>query len=195
MKTFTILMLCAALLCGCALLDSLLGEQTVHATDAQGRALYETPDGRTTTDAADPVTGERYKAKEVVLVNPDGAASVAEWLNVLGPWGALAGAATTLAAGVYARVRNRQRLNEAGMRKQAEEQLDLSGSALTFALRMIEKIKQGEAVDANRDGRVNLKEIQQWVRQQGVKFEDPGYLAELVKIANGSLPAAKRHGA
>lgn len=188
MRIAIILMICASL-CGCALLDSLLGERSVHATDAQGRPLYETAQGELTTDAADPQTGTPHKPVNITLVDTDGATGVAEWLNALGPWGALAGAATTLVAGVYARARNRQRLNEAGLREQAQQQLDLTGSALTFALRMVEKIKEGHAVDANRDGRVSLKEIKQWVREQGRDFQDPRYLAELVRIANASLPS------
>jgi hypothetical protein len=191
MKTTIILLMCTAL-CGCALLDSMLGERTVQATDEQGRPLYETPAGELTTDPADLATGLPNAPKQITLVNPDGARSAVEWLSALGPWGALAGAVTTLAAGIYARARNRQRLNEAGLRRQAEQQLDLTGSALTFALRMIEKIKQGEAVDANRDGRISLKELKQWVQQQGRNFEDPRYLSELVRIANAALPQTEQ---
>ncbi|MBX3459990.1 MAG: hypothetical protein KF696_08495 [Planctomycetes bacterium] len=175
---------------GCALLDGLLGTTTVQATDDHGRPIYEDLQGQPTHLPADPATGQPHQPRTITLVNPDGAASVADWLGGLGPWGALAGALATFGAGAYARVRNRQRLREAGMRKQAEDQLDATGSALTFALRMIEKIKQGEAIDADNDGRVSLKEVRQWVRSQGASFEDPRYLADLVKIANQSLPTA-----
>lgn len=177
-------------LSGCALLDGLLGTTSVPATDDQGRPIYEDAHGHPTHLPADPVTGQAHKPRTVTLINPDGAAGAANWLSALGPWGALAGALATFGAGTYARVRNRQRLREAGLRKQAEGQLDATGSALTFALRMIEKIKQGDAIDANKDGRVSLKEIQEWVRKQGASFEDPRYLADLVKIANQSLPTA-----
>ncbi|MCC7509190.1 MAG: hypothetical protein IT464_07425 [Planctomycetes bacterium] len=190
-----LLLLCVLALPGCALLDSLLGETTVQATDEHGRPLFENAQGDPTTDAVDQATGLPNPPRTVALVNPQGAQSAADWLALLGPWGALAGAITTFAAGAYARARNRQRLREAGMRRQAEAQLDLTGSALTFALRMIERIKQGEAVDANKDGRVSLKEVQQWVRRQGASFADPRYLADLVKIANQSLPSAQERDA
>lgn len=190
-----ILLLCLFTLPGCALLDSLLGETTVQATDEHGRPLFESAQGDPTTDAVDQATGLPNPPRTVALVNPQGAQSAADWLAALGPWGALAGAITTFAAGAYARARNRQRLREAGLRRQAEAQLDLTGSALTFALRMIEKIKQGEAVDANKDGRVSLKEIREWVRKQGADFADPRYLADLVKIANQSLPSASEREA
>lgn len=184
-----LLLLCLLALPGCALLDSLLGETTVQATDEHGRPLFEDARGEPTTDAVDAATGLPNPPRTVALVNPQGAQSATDWLAALGPWGALAGAITTFAAGAYARARNRQRLREAGLRRQAEAQLDATGSALTFALRMIEKIKQGEAVDANKDGRVSLKEVRDWVQKQGASFEDPRYLADLVKIANQSLPS------
>lgn len=192
---YLLLFLCLLALPGCALLDSLLGETTVQATDEQGRPLFQDARGEPTTEAVDPTTGLPNPPRTVALVNPQGAQTAADWLAALGPWGALAGAITTFAAGAYARARNRQRLREAGMRRQAEAQLDATGSALTFALRMIEKIKQGEAVDANKDGRVSLKEIRAWVRKQGADFADPHYLADLVKIANQSLPSASEREA
>lgn len=170
----TIILLLLAALSGCALLDAFVGEETVQAQDEHGRLLYETPDGEITALAADPQTGTPYQPHTVTLVKPR---LQTDWLNGLGPWGALAGALTTLAAGCYARSRNRQRL-------QAQSRLTRTGGALTFALQLIEQIKEGRAVDGNGSGEVSLAEVKEWVRNQGARFEDPALLDEQVRLAN-----------
>ncbi|MCW8134724.1 MAG: hypothetical protein KIT75_03525 [Planctomycetota bacterium] len=175
------------LLSGCALLDGLLGETETHLHNDAGQPLYIDAAGNETTAPVDASTGKPNPPLTIKTVNPDGAAGAASWLSSFGPWGALLGTLTTFGAGLYARVRNKQRLKEAGARRQAESQLDLAHSAEKFLVRLIEQIKQGDAVDANKDGKVDLKEIQEWVRRQGGKFTDPAYLQRLVNEANGAL--------
>lgn len=174
MRVTIILLLCAAL-CGCALLDAFVGEETVQARDEQGNLLYESPDGEITTLAADPQTGEPFQPHTIKLVKPQ---LQTDWLSGLGPWGALAGALATAAAGVYARVRNRQRL-------QTQSRLQQTDSVASFALQLIEQIKEGGAVESNGDGCVKLAAIKEWVREQGSRCENPALLDELVRLANG----------
>lgn len=181
------LTLCLLVLGGCALLDGLLGERETQARDDAGRPLFENARGELTPDPVDPATGLPNQPRMITLVDPDGAASFGNLLAGFGPWGALAGAFTTLGAGVYARGRNRQRLREAGLRQQAEQQLDGTKAAAAFAVQLLEHIKEGKAVDCDGNGRVSLEEVKAWVRRQGEKFSNPALLQSLVKTAENNL--------
>jgi len=180
-----------ALFClgGCALLDGLMGEATVQATDADGKPLFKAPDGTLTTERIDPASGRANPPAEFAFVSGDSAvvSGAAGLAGMLGPWGALAGALGTLGAGIYARARNRQRLNEIGLRRQAERQLDLAGSGAAFLAGLIEKIKEGEAIDTDRNGKISIDELKAWVRAQGKNFRDPEFLTEVVKDAERAL--------
>lgn len=178
---------------GRALLDMLVGEHEVQAVTDDGQALYEDASGTLTTSPVDTRTGAPNRPKRIRLVQPGpNVRGAAGFAANFGPWGALIGALGTGAAGLYARLRNRQRLNEIGLRKQAEQQLDETGSALVFALRLIEKIKTaGPELDRDGDGKVSLEEIKQFVRDRGSRFADPEFLAQVVRIANASLTPAQ----
>ncbi len=178
---------------GCALLDSLVGEKEVQAVTDTGLPIYEAQDGTLTTEPKDPKTGADNAPKMIRMVHPEGGVLTGAQglLGSFGPWGALAGTLLGAAGGVYARLRNKQRLAAVGAQKQAEAQLDLTGSALTFAIRLVEKIKEGTALDADRNGKVELAEVREWVRAQGGRFSDPEFLAEVVRIANSSLSPAE----
>lgn len=182
-----------ATLSGCALLDALIGEQETQAVTDQGQPLYEDANGLLTTEPVDPRTGYANRPKRIRLVQPGpNVQGAADFAATFGPWGALIGALGTGAAGLYARLRNRQRLNEIGLRKQAEQQLDETGSALTFALRLIEKIKTaGPELDRDGDGKVTFEEVKQFVRDRGARFADPEFLSQVVRIANASLTPAQ----
>ena len=137
----------------------------------------------------DQLTGKTNRPVMIELVGTrspviSGASSLAARF---GPWGALLGTLGTLGFGLYARVRNRQQLKEAGLKVQARRQLDLAASALTFVVQLVEKIKEGGAIDADGNGKVSLGEVQEWVRGRGSRFKDPKFLAEVVRIANASL--------
>ena len=181
----TLTLTCTLTCAGCALLDSFLGERDVQAISDDGRPLFESPDGALTTDAFGP-GGVPNRPRMVRLVQPGGA--VADFAAGFGPWGALIGAVTTFGAGLYARVRNKQRLAALGLHTHAQQQLDETASALAFTVRLIEKIKNaGPGIDADGDGRVSFEEIKQFVRDRGAKFKDPAFLAEVVRIANAGL--------
>lgn len=175
-----VIVLFLAMLPACALLDSFLPTQQQQATDENGQQLYINEDGRTTTDAVDPKSS---KENEPVNVSLLGAPSpqATQWMQKLGPWGGVAGGLLAILGGVYARVRNRQRLREAGMRRRAEEELDLSKQSAEFLARLIEKIKEGQAVDSDADGNVSISEIRAWVKSQGSRFKNPKFLADLVR--------------
>lgn len=178
---------------GCALLDSLVGEREVQAVTDTGLPIYEAADGTLTTEPNDPATGAVNAPKMIRLVHPEGGTLTGAQglLGSFGPWGALAGTVLGAAGGLYARLRNRQRLAALGAQRQAEAQLDATGSALTFAVRMVEKIKEGAALDADRNSRVDLAEVRAWVRDRGGRFGNPEFLAEVVRIANASLSPAE----
>jgi hypothetical protein len=195
MRTFTLLAFLILLLPACALLDAVVGTYPVHASDESGAPLYRDADGRTTTEARGPDGPNTPLVIDMLRPDAPAVALAAEHASRFGPWGALAGGLATLVAGVYARSRNRQRLLEAGLREQAERQLDLSGSALTFAVQMVEKLKEGRAVPTDAQGRVNVKDLKRWVFEQGGRFEDPQFLAEVVRVANASLPGPERRQA
>jgi len=180
-------------LSGCALLDALVGDTQTQAVTDDGAPLYEDASGALTTEPTDAATGRPNQPKLIHLVRPGGNVSAAaNFAAGLGPWGALIGALATGAAGLYARLRNKQRLNEIGLRQQAQAQLDEAGSALTFAVRLIEKIKHaGPDIDRDNDGKVSADEIRQFVRERGARFADPVFLSEVVRIANASLTPAQ----
>jgi hypothetical protein len=195
MKYFIVLGLLLLTLPACALLDAFVGTEAVHATDADGAPLYVDAEGRTTTADAGPDGPHKPLKIDLVDAQTPGVAKAAEHMTKLGPWGALAGGIATLLAGAYARGRNRRLLSELGMRKQAEQQLDLTGSALTFAVQLVEKIKEGRAVPTDENGRINVADLKRWVFEQGGRFEDPHFLAEVVRIANAALPRPERQEA
>jgi len=195
MKYFIVLALLVLLLPACALLDAFVGTEAVHATDAEGAPLYVDAQGRATTSDTGPDGPHEPLMLELLAPDSPAVARAAEQMSRLGPWGALLGGLTTLAAGAYARGRNRQRLREIGLRHQAEQQLDLTGSALTFAVLLVEKIKEGRAVPTDAQGRVNVADLKRWVFEQGGRFEDPRFLAEVVRIANAALPSPERREA
>lgn len=186
---FVALMALLMLTSGCALFDSLVGEQDVQAVTDDGKPLYEDANGVLTTEAVDPATGQANKPKHIRLVAPSGGIkAAADFASQFGPWGALIGALGTGAAGLYARFRNKQRLNEIGLKNQAQAQLDEAASALTFVVRLVEKIKSaGPDIDKDADGKVTFQEIKDFVRDRGGKFADPAFLSEVVRIANASL--------
>lgn len=195
MRTWMLAAIIAALLVlsGCALLDMLIGEHETQAVTDDGAPLFEDANGVLTTELVDPRTGNANRPKRIKLVQPGPSVrGAAEFAATFGPWGALIGALGTGAAGLYARLRNKQRLNEIGLRKQAEHQLDETGSALTFAVRLIEKIKQaGPELDRDGDGKVSFEEVKLFVRDRGSRFADPEFLAQVVRIANASLTPAQ----
>lgn len=126
-----VIILLLATLPACALLDSFLPTQQQQATDENGQQLYINEDGRTTTDAVDPKSSQQNNPVKITLL--DGPTPQAtQWMQKLGPWGGVAGGILAILGGVYARVRNRQRLREAGMQKQAESELDLSKQSAEF---------------------------------------------------------------
>lgn len=192
MRTTIAILMTLTLTCtSCALLDSFLGERETQAIADDGSLLFETPEGALTTDATGP-GGLPNKPRMVRLVSVGGAQAVQDFAAQFGPWGALIGAVATGAAGLYARLRNKQRLTEQGLRKQAQGQLDETASALAFTVRLIEKIKTaGPDIDRNNDGKVSFEEIKQFVRDRGARFKDPAFLAEVVRIANASLTPAQ----
>lgn len=180
MKTLLLLMLAATFtLSGCALFDSLLGAEDQQVTNDAGQAVYIDAAGNETTDAVDPETGVANAPKTERVVTGKNATAVAGWLGLLGPWGALAGLAVTTASGVYAGYRN--------ARNKGAKQVEYAKAAARFLAGMVEKIKEGDAIDADKNGRVDLDEIKEWVRRQGGKFTDPEYLRQLVIEANAAL--------
>lgn len=195
MRTWIIAALIAALtiLAGCALLDSLIGERETQAVTDTGAPLFEDAASTLTTQPTDPATGLPNRPKLIKLVQPGGnVGAAADFAATFGPWGALIGAIGTGAAGLYARLRNRQRLNEAGLKRQAQAQLDEAASALAFSVRLIEKIKcAGPELDCDGDGKVSFEEIKRFVRDRGARFSNPEFLAQVVRIANASLTPAQ----
>ncbi|MEE9310973.1 MAG: hypothetical protein V3V10_01045 [Planctomycetota bacterium] len=175
-----IIILLLATLPACALLDGFLPTEQQHATDENGQQLYISEDGQTTTDAVDSKSGQPNKPVKITLLDAP-TPQATQWTQKLGPWGGGAGGMLAILGGVYARVRNRQRLREAGMRKRAESELDLSKQSAEFLARLIEKIKEGQAVDSDGNGRVSTSEIRTWVKSQGSRFKDPKFLADLVR--------------
>lgn len=192
MRLILLMALLALALAGCAMLDSLLGESETQAVADDGRPLFETPEGALTTAPVDPATGLPNRPRMVRLVDPAGAQPAADFAARFGPWGALLGAIGTGAAGFYARLRNRQRLGEIGLRRQAQQQLDETAGALAFTVRLIEKIKTaGPELDGDGDGKVSVAELKHYVRQRGERFKDPHFLAEVVRIANAQMTPAQ----
>lgn len=164
------------LLSGCALMDSILGAEEQAVTNDAGQQLYETPQGDETTDPVDPVTGIANKPITRRVVTGGNANWAAGLLNLLGPWGALAGAVMTAGTGIYASARNKQR-------KVSDQKAAAAREAAAFLSRMVESIKEGDAVDADKNGKIDVDEIKDWVRRQGGKFADPEYLRKLVNEA------------
>lgn len=158
MRTFVLSLL---LLSSCALLDSFVQTREVQAVDEHGAPLFVTADGAlTTAPMNEQGTPNRPRMVQQVEPRPLG-------LEAFGPWGALAGAIATIAAGAYARQCNR-RLQE-------------TDRALCHTVRVIEQIKNGELNEG--DGRVSQAAIKQHVRNAGAHFAHAAVLAEAVRRA------------
>lgn len=167
---------------GCAFLDGFVGHDTpVEATFEDGAPAFIGDDGTPTREATKPdgTPRERYK---IVLIKPavEARSSVTNLLGMLGPWGALIGTVIGGGATVYARWRNKQRLEEAGLRADAESELDLATMTAQFVIGLVEKIKVGSA-DVFTDGKLDNAKLKEWLRAQGKEFTDPAYLAEMVE--------------
>ncbi|MDH5639667.1 MAG: hypothetical protein OEY28_00125 [Nitrospira sp.] len=154
---------------GCAFLDSLAGTTEVQQTDESGAPEFKDAQGNVTTDAVDPSTGVPNTPIMYSVVTGGNVDTVSGIASRFGPWGALAGGILATVGGVYARSRNRK--------------FKLAESAATFAAGLVEKIKNGDAVDVDGNGRISISELKSWVVRQGSRFTDPSYLAQIARLA------------
>ncbi|MCC6573292.1 MAG: hypothetical protein IT462_05815 [Planctomycetes bacterium] len=173
------------LLSGCALLDGLFMDPQ---RDAQGRPLFVDEQGRLTPEAVNPATGVAREPAYSGAPSPLAAGATGAASTLLGPWGAAAGAGIGLFASVYAALRGKRRI-DAERAKSAAWQ-----GGMTLLVGVIEDIKNGR-IDADRNGKVSLKEIAAYVSKRGRDAINPDFVAEVVRIVNSTLPEADKSAA
>lgn len=181
MKYATLLLLFALTLSGCAALDALL---LGRMRDAQGQDLFITADGRLTTESHD---SEGRPHEPAFHAGPgEGAQALMQGAAALGgPWGGALGAGLGLLAAAYAALRGRRRVSA----ERAKTAAFSGGMALVVGL--LEDLKSG-ALDADKNGRVSLAEIREYVRRRGKEAINPAFVAEVVRIVTGTFTETEK---
>lgn len=179
----TLISLCV-FLSGCALLDSLM---LSRMRDAQGEELYLDRNGKLTREAHD-AQGKPHEP--AYSSEPSGAVdALAQGAQALGgPWGAAIGGGLGLIAAAYAALRGRRQVNAERAKGAAWQ----GGMALLVGV--LEDIKSG-AIDADRNGKISLAEIREYVRKRGKEALKPAFVAEVVRIVTSTLTPTEKQRA
>jgi hypothetical protein len=182
-----ILVLLVALACflsGCAMLDSLL---LGRMRNEQGQELYLDRDGKLTREAADAQGNPNepaYGSGPSDAVN-----ALAAGANALGgPWGAAAGAGLGLIAAAYAALRGRRQVNAERAKGAAWQ------GGMSLLVSVLEDVKSG-AIDADRNGKISLAEIREYIRKRGKEALKPAFVAEVVRIVTSTLTPTEKQRA
>jgi hypothetical protein len=184
-----LLLICVPMLCGCALMDSLMLDPM---RDANGERLYIDISATEALPEAEREAGKAVLVREsqrepgrayeqAYRAEPSAAVRQVESLaNLIPGWGGLAAALTGLFAGGYAALRGKRRLEAAVAGRAA--MAGLSAELVST----IEAIQRGE-LDTDGDGKVSLREIRAFVRKRGKRALKPDVLARVVNIVTSSL--------
>ncbi|CAG0979985.1 hypothetical protein PLCT2_01845 [Planctomycetaceae bacterium] len=171
-------------LSGCALLDSLM---LSRMRNEQGQELYVDREGKLTREAADAQGNAHEPAYSSEPSEAVGA--LAQGAQALGgPWGAAAGAGLGLIAAAYAAMRGRRQVNAARAKTEAWQ------GGMALLVNVLEDIKTG-AIDADRNGKISLKEIREYVRKRGKEALKPAFVAEVVRIVTSTLTPTEKQRA
>ncbi len=186
MRHFILAMLVSVcvLLSGCALLDSLM---LGRMRDEQGQELYVDRDGKLTREAKDAHGNPNEPAygsgpSDAVSALTAGAQALG------GPWGAAAGAGLGLIAAAYAALRGRRQVDA----ERAKSAVWQGGMALLVGV--LEDIKTG-AIDADKNGKISLAEIREYIRKRGKEALKPAFVAEVVRIVTSTLTPTEKQRA
>lgn len=178
------LMALCLLLSGCALLDSLMLNRL---RDAQGQELFIDREGKLTREAHD----AQGRPHEPAYSSEPGSAvdALAQGAAALGgPWGAAIGGGLGLIAAAYAALRGRRQVNAERAKGAAWQ----GGMALLVSV--LEDIKSG-AIDADKNGKISLAEIREYVRRRGKEALKPAFVAEVVRIVTSTLTPTEKQRA
>ncbi len=171
-------------LSGCALLDSLM---LGRMRNAQGQELYLDREGKPTREATDAQGNPNEPAYE--SGPSDAVSALAAGAQALGgPWGAAIGSGLGLIAAAYAALRGRRQVNAERAKGAAWQ----GGMALLVGV--LEDIKTG-ALDADRNGRISLAEIREYIRKRGKEALKPAFVAEVVRIVTSTLTPTEKQRA
>lgn len=187
MKRLTLVLFLALTLplTGCALFDSLFMDQQ---RDDQGRPLFIDEQGLLTPQAVNPATGAAREAAYSGAPSPLAKGAQGAAASLFGPWGAAAGAGVGLLAGLYAALRGKRRVNAERAKAAAWQ------GGMTLLVSVIEDIKNGR-MDTDKNGRVSLAEVRDYVRKRGRDALNPDFISEVVRIVNSTLPEAEKSAA
>lgn len=171
-------------LSGCALLDSLM---LGRMRNAQGQELYLDREGKPTREATDAQGNPNEPAYE--SGPSDAVSALAAGAQALGgPWGAAIGSGLGLIAAAYAALRGRRQVNAERAKGAAWQ----GGMALLVGV--LEDIKTG-ALDADRNGKISLAEIREYIRKRGKEALKPAFVAEVVRIVTSTLTPTEKQRA
>lgn len=171
-------------LSGCALLDSLM---LGRMRDPQGQELYVDREGKLTHEAKDAQGNPNEPAYE--SGPSDTVNALAAGAQALGgPWGAAIGGGLGLIAAAYAALRGRRQVNAERAKGAAWQ----GGMALLVGV--LEDIKTG-ALDADRNGKISLAEIREYIRKRGKEALKPAFVAEVVRIVTSTLTPTEKQRA
>ena len=169
---------------GCALLDSLM---LGRMRNAQGQELYLDREGKPTREATDAQGNPNEPAYE--SGPSDTVSALAAGAQALGgPWGAAIGGGLGLIAAAYAALRGRRQVNAERAKGAAWQ----GGMALLVGV--LEDIKTG-ALDADRNGKISLAEIREYIRKRGKEALKPAFVAEVVRIVTSTLTPTEKQRA
>lgn len=182
--TLAVLVSLCVFISGCALLDSFMLNRL---RDAQGQELYIDREGKLTREAHD-AQGKPHEP--AYSSEPSGAVNaLAQGAAALGgPWGAAIGGGLGFIAAAYAALRGRRQVSAERAKGAAWQ----GGMALLVSV--LEDIKSG-AIDADRNGKISLAEIREYVRRRGKEALKPAFVAEVVRIVTSTLPPTEKQRA
>jgi hypothetical protein len=180
------LLVCALALTlgGCALLDSLM---LSRMKNSRGEDLFVDGRGELTTESKD--AGGRENEPAYGSAPGDGVSALSALAQAFGgPWGAAAGAGLGLITAAYAALRGRRQLSAERAKAAAWQ----GGMALLVSV--IEDLKNG-AIDADKNGRIKLAEIREYIRKRGKEALKPAFVAEVVRIVTSTLSETEKQRA
>lgn len=174
----------ACFLSGCALLDSLL---LGRMKNEQGQELFIDRDGKLTRESHD-ARGNPHEPAYTSEPSEAASALAAGAQALGGPWGAAAGAGLGLIAAAYAALRGRRQVSAERVKTAAWQ----GGMALLVSV--LEDIKQG-AIDADKNGKISVAEIREYIRKRGKEALKPAFVAEVVRIVTSTITPTEKQRA
>ena len=107
-------------------------------------------------------------------------------ISMLGPWGAMAGAAISgVIPGVVAGIVNKKKFNAEAAKN------EVVTDSLAVAVGIIQDLRDGK-VDRDHDGKIEPDEIMEYAKEKVKGAMSPEFFNEIVRIVQSTLPVEKK---